>query len=186
MRYAKKVGRLKEVDIFMSMKKKFDTKYSLEFKTCVVCEFISYWKGTEKQTNSHRTVNQAEKETLYQKAYMYGALNRIILEKDIDKSKEICYTYDNNGNILTKSVNGVVTAYVYEEGTDRLTSYGAETIEYDGMGNLKSYRIVALRRYYVRKDIQRKLQKNHPFQIYVSADFSPFYFGDNLFNYYLR
>ena len=29
---------------------------------------------------------------------------------------------------------------IIEEGTDRLTSYGAETIEYDGMGNPKSYR----------------------------------------------
>ena len=140
MRYAQKVGRLKEVDIFMSMKKKFDTKYSLEFMMCGICEFIPYWKGTEKQTNSHRIVKQAEKETLYQKAYTYGALNRIISEKDIDKEQEICYTYDNNGNILTKSVNGVVTSYAYEEGTDRLTSYGAETIGYDGMGNPKSYR----------------------------------------------
>ena len=74
------------------------------------------------------------------KAYTYDALNRIISEKDIDKEQEICYTYDNNGNILTKSVNGVVTSYAYEEGTDRLTSYGAETIGYDGMGNPKSYR----------------------------------------------
>ena len=74
------------------------------------------------------------------KAYTYDALNRIISEKDIDKSEEICYTYDNNGNILTKSVNGAVTSYAYEEGTDRLTSYGAETIGYDGMGNPKSYR----------------------------------------------
>ena len=56
------------------------------------------------------------------------------------KSKKFAYTYDNNGNILTKSVNGVVTSYAYEEGTDRLTSYGAETIGYDGMGNPKSYR----------------------------------------------
>ena len=37
-------------------------------------------------------------------------------------------------------MNGVVTAYGYEEGTDRLTSYGEETIEYDGMGNPTSYR----------------------------------------------
>ena len=74
------------------------------------------------------------------KAYTYDALNRIISEKDIDKEKEICYTYDNNGNILTKSVNGVVTSYAYEEGTDRLTSYGDKTIEYDGMGNItKAY-----------------------------------------------
>lgn len=37
-------------------------------------------------------------------------------------------------------MNGVVTAYGYEEGTDRLTSYGEENIEYDGMGNPTSYR----------------------------------------------
>ena len=41
---------------------------------------------------------------------------------------------------MTKSVNGAVTSYAYEEGTDRLASYGAETIEYDGMGNItKAY-----------------------------------------------
>ena len=74
------------------------------------------------------------------KVYTYDALNRLITEKDIDKEKEICYTYDSNGNILTKSVNGVVTAYGYEEGTDRLTSYGEENIEYDGMGNPTEYR----------------------------------------------
>ena len=49
----------------------------------------------------------------------YDALNRIISEKDIDKEQEICYTYDNDGNILTKSVNGVATSYAYGEGTDR-------------------------------------------------------------------
>ena len=36
--------------------------------------------------------------------YVYDGLNRLIKENLLDKDKEICYTYDNNGNILTKSV----------------------------------------------------------------------------------
>ncbi len=62
------------------------------------------------------------------------------LEKDIDKNKEICYTYDDNGNILTKSVNGKTIDYRYEEGTDRLSSFGEEQFVYDGMGNPTTYR----------------------------------------------
>ena len=74
------------------------------------------------------------------KAYTYDALNRIISEKDIDKEQEICYTYDNNGNILTKSIDGEVTEYRYKEGSDRLVQYGTETISYDGMGNPTTYK----------------------------------------------
>ena len=40
--------------------------------------------------------------------YVYDALNRLIKEHLLDKGKEICYTYDNNGNILTKSVKRLI------------------------------------------------------------------------------
>ena len=66
--------------------------------------------------------------------------DRIIFEENIDKNRKICYTYDENGNILTKSVDGEVTAYRYQEGTDRLLSFGNESFVYDAMGNPTTYR----------------------------------------------
>ena len=62
------------------------------------------------------------------------------MEKDLYKNKEVCYTYDNNGNILTKSIDGEVTEYKYKEGTDRLMSYNGEICEYDAVGNPIKYR----------------------------------------------
>ena len=53
---------------------------------------------------------------------------------------EECYTCDNNGNILTKSIDGEVTEYRYKEGTDRLVSFGTESIAYDNMGNPTTYK----------------------------------------------
>lgn len=71
--------------------------------------------------------------------YGYDKLGRLILEKDLYKGKEVCYTYDNNGNILTKSTDGEVTEYKYQEGTDRLSSFGTKTMSYDRMGNPLNY-----------------------------------------------
>ena len=72
--------------------------------------------------------------------YGYDKLGRIILEKDLYNGTEVCYTYDNNGNILTKSENGTVKEYKYYEGTDRLASYNGENCEYDAAGNPTKYR----------------------------------------------
>ena len=55
----------------------------------------------------------------------------------------MCYTYDNNGNILTKDVNGERTEYRYQEGSDRLVSFGTETFSYDAVGNPVVYRGMA-------------------------------------------
>ncbi len=62
------------------------------------------------------------------------------MEKDLYNEKEVCYTYDNNRNILTKSVNGETTEYKYKEETDRLEAFGTESITYDNMGNPLTYR----------------------------------------------
>ena len=58
----------------------------------------------------------------------------------LDKSKEIVYTYDNNGNILTKSVNGETVEYKHKEDSDQLVSFGDETFEYDSIGNPTTFR----------------------------------------------
>ena len=75
--------------------------------------------------------------------YTYDKLGRLNLEKDLYKNREVCYTYDNNGNILTKSIDGEVTEYRYKEGTDQLVSFGTESIAYDNMGNPTTYKGMA-------------------------------------------
>ena len=67
--------------------------------------------------------------------YAYDKLGRLISEKGLYKNREVCYTYDNNRNILTKSIDGEVTEYRYKEGTDQLVSFGTESIVYDNMDN---------------------------------------------------
>ena len=72
--------------------------------------------------------------------YAYDKIGRLISEKDVDKNREICYTYDENGNIQTKIQNGTITNYRYKDGTDRLMNYGSEEFAYDNLGNPTTYR----------------------------------------------
>ena len=47
--------------------------------------------------------------------YAFDAIGRIISEKDIDNNKEICYNYDNQGNIEAKWLpDGTVKRYCYQ------------------------------------------------------------------------
>lgn len=62
---------------------------------------------------------------------LFDILCRVILEKDIDKEKEVWYTYDEKGNLLSKTMNGERIEYKYAEGTDRLLKYGEESFAYD-------------------------------------------------------
>ncbi len=50
------------------------------------------------------------------------------------------YTYDNNGNILTRTAGGTTYSYSYTSGTDRLASYNGELCSYDAIGNPTTYR----------------------------------------------
>ena len=72
--------------------------------------------------------------------YSYDKLNRLISEKDLYSNEELCYTYDNNGNILTRSEKGTVIDYKYADGTDRLMKFGNQSFVYDSMGNPTTYR----------------------------------------------
>lgn len=57
--------------------------------------------------------------------------------KDVKKDNQIAerYTYDNNGNRTTATVNGVTINATYNQG-DQLKSYGDDTYEYDTDGYL--------------------------------------------------
>ncbi len=69
------------------------------------------------------------------KAYTYDSLNRLIKENNIDLGKEIVYTYDNQGNILSKTENGVEKKYIYDENGLNLLSFGEQNYAYDYCGN---------------------------------------------------
>ena len=72
--------------------------------------------------------------------YKYDKLNRLVKETDIAKDKEICYTIDNEGNILTKSVGGVVKEYKYLDNSDKLVEFDGQSFVYDTIGNPTTYR----------------------------------------------
>ena len=83
----------------------------------------------------------------------YIVLCQLIWEKNATAGKAWNYTYDNGGNILSRteyacsgngtvSGSGTTTSYTYgdAEWGDLLTAYNGEAISYDGIGNPLSYR----------------------------------------------
>jgi RHS repeat-associated protein len=72
--------------------------------------------------------------------YTYDALYRLTQEKITepgDSTTIISYTYDAVGNRLTKTVDGVTSAYTYDA-NDRLLSEGDTTYTYDANGNVRT------------------------------------------------
>ena len=85
--------------------------------------------------------------------YEYDDLGQLVWEKNAAAGKAWNYTYDNGGNILSRteyacsssgtvSGSGTTTSYTYgdAEWGDLLTAYDGEEITYDGIGNPLSYR----------------------------------------------
>jgi RHS repeat-associated protein len=88
--------------------------------------------------------------------YFYDGLNRLIREDNADFNRTYAFTYDNGGNILTKTENNLsfgdsftpvkVIPYVYDpDWKDLLLSYDGEECQYDGndavkFGNPTKYR----------------------------------------------
>ena len=62
------------------------------------------------------------------------------MEKSIDNNEEVCYTYDEKGNLLSKTTNGERVEYTYEESAGRLLKYGEESFAYDEIGNPTTFR----------------------------------------------
>ena len=86
------------------------------------------------------------------KSYKYDALNQLVRENDEAQGKTFIYSYDNGGNILSKTeydyttaeelgtiVNTKTYAYADTEWKDKLTSYNGHAITYDAIGNPLTY-----------------------------------------------
>ena len=86
-----------------------------------------------------------------EKTYQYDELNQLIRENDPVAGKTTTYTYDNGGNILTKTeyayttgalgtpTNTINYTYGNTEWKDLLTAYNGQNITYDAIGNPLSY-----------------------------------------------
>ncbi len=84
--------------------------------------------------------------------YKYDALGRLVRENNKKLGKTFVFSYDNKGNILTrteyaftlkdddfiKEATGEVFEYVYSG--EKLVSYNGESFEYDDIGNPTTYR----------------------------------------------
>lgn len=81
--------------------------------------------------------------------YEYDSLNRLIREDNRAKNESYFYSYDNNGNIVSKETcgftvsehelgTGTVVTYTYENA--KLVAFGTEISEFDAIGNPTLYR----------------------------------------------
>ena len=70
--------------------------------------------------------------------YQYDAIHRLESEEVIDSSNTVTHTanyqYDKTGNRIQGIVNGITTAYTYDD-NDRLTQQGGENYTYDANGS---------------------------------------------------
>ena len=114
-----------------------------------------------------RTVEKTENDTIITSfEYYYDEMGRIIKEKDLEKSVEVCYTYDKLSRVKRREIEGLIdeswdlekffydaagnittsnsdrsgsystTNYTYDSLTNRLASYDGCTPTYDADGNM--------------------------------------------------
>ena len=114
--------------------------------------YDGYYYEYDKQNkiSAEKKLN-ADGTTTNKYSYEYDKLGQLVRCNDAVENKTYTYTYDSNGNILTKSeyaytlsselgtATNTVTYSYDEQWKDKLTSVGNKTISYDGMGNPVSY-----------------------------------------------
>jgi len=87
--------------------------------------------------NRTQIVEQSGRTTNYE----YNSVNQLTKETVSNDPKGnntiTSFTYDDVGNMLTKTIDGIDTSYVYNE-NDQLTTQGSKTFTYDANGNLVS------------------------------------------------
>ena len=71
-------------------------------------------------------------------AYTYDSLGRLEKEVNGQLGHTYTFTYDHNGNIMSKKVDNTTIVYAYNG--DKLTSYNGQNCVYDAIGNPTIYR----------------------------------------------
>ena len=113
--------------------------------------YDGYYYEYDKQNkiSAEKTLN-ADGTTTDKYSYEYDKLGQLVRFNDAVENKSYTYTYDNNGNILTKSEYAYTTGdlgtatntttYGYDtQWKDKLTTVGDKAIAYDNIGNPTSY-----------------------------------------------
>ncbi len=111
-----------------------------------------YYEYTSDNKIAAQSTLNADGTTNPKYSYEYDKLGQLVRYNDAASGKTYTYTYDSNGNILTKSVYDYTAledlgtalntvSYAYDAyWKDKLVSVGDETIVYDCIGNPTSYR----------------------------------------------
>ena len=120
-------------------------------KNSSVRVYDGYYYEYDKQNkiSAEKTLN-ADGTTTDKYSYEYDEFGQLVRFNDAVENKTYTYTYDNNGNILTKSEYAYTTGdlgtatntttYGYDtQWKDKLTTVGDKTIAYDNIGNPTSY-----------------------------------------------
>lgn len=132
-----------------NIEKYINKTYNSDGTTVRVFDGYSYEYDKQNRISAIKQLDVFGAETeMY--SYEYDKLGQLVRYNDSKAQKSYTYTYDGNGNILTKSeytyATGVligepqITTYSYDNAwADKLTKVGTQEIKYDSIGNPTTY-----------------------------------------------
>lgn len=133
-----------------TIEKYINKTYNSDSESYRVYDGYFYEYDKQNKISAEKTLN-ADGTTTDKYSYEYDKLGQLVRFNNAVENKTYTYTYDNNGNILTKSeyeytladelgISTNTTSFGYEtQWKDRLSTVGDKTIEYDNIGNPTSY-----------------------------------------------
>ncbi len=132
-----------------TIEKYINKTYNGDSESYRVYDGYFYEYDKQNKISAEKTLN-ADGTTTDKYSYEYDKLGQLVRFNNAVENNTYTYTYDNNGNILTKSEYAYTTGdlgtatntttYGYDtQWKDKLTTVGDKTIVYDNIGNPTSY-----------------------------------------------